>query len=86
MEHKGFQYDFTPEELKYFLFGKKRCPHCGGELLKEKGYETVKGEELNTRSDPIFIQNAPIKHYLYYFICQSCGRRFSLHELANRKG
>ena len=86
MKHKGFQYDFSPEELKYFLFGKKRCPHCEGELLREKAFETVNSRELNTRSDPIFVQDVPIKHYLYYYTCQSCGHRFSLHELASRKG
>lgn len=60
MEHQGFQYDFSPKELKYFLFGKKCCLYCRGELLKEKEYETLNSRELNSGSDPIFIQDVPI--------------------------
>ncbi len=82
MEHKGFQYDFTPSELRYLLFGKKRCPRCGGQLVKRKGFESVKGEQLNTGSDALFIPNAQVKHYLYFFTCQSCGREYTLEELA----
>lgn len=85
MKYQGFQYDFTLNELKYLFWGKKTCLDCGGGLKKVKRYETLTGAELNSTSDPIFAQNARIKHYIFYYICQSCGAEFSLEELAKKK-
>ena len=82
---KGFQYDFTPREFFYFLFKKKVCPACGGKMLKQKEYEVVLGSELNTRTDPIFIPNAKVKHYYYKYKCSSCNQEFPLKDLAQKK-
>jgi len=82
MKHDAFSYQFSFGELKYFLFGKKICPKCGGMMSKHKGYETRKGSELNGRSDPFFISNARVKHYIYNFKCQQCGTQYRLEELA----
>lgn len=82
MKHQGFEYDFTPREAAYLLFRKKICPKCGNRLHKKKRYETLKGSELNSKADPIFVQNANVKHYLYFFTCQQCGAEYTLNELA----
>lgn len=82
MEHKGFSYEFTKHELTYFLFKRKKCPKCGMKLEKRKEYETLSGSELNSKSDPIFISNAKVKHYQYVFICQNCSSQYTLKELA----
>ena len=81
----GFQYDFTPRELFYFLFKKKICPNCGSKMIKEKTYEIVSSSELNTRSDPLFIQDTNVKHYYYKFKCSSCNQEFLLKDLAQKK-
>ncbi len=79
---QGFKYDFTASELKAFLFHSKRCPICEGELEKIRTCEMVKGEDLNSVSDPFFVKNARVNHYGYVFRCQGCGREFTLEELA----
>ena len=85
MKHDAFSYDFTVKELIYFLFKKKICPKCGGEMTKEKGYQTVRGADLNSKADPFFVPNARVKQYQYYFDCRKCGARFTLNELSKRK-
>ncbi len=81
MKHQGFQYDFTTNELIYLLFRQKKCPKCGSKLIKEKQYESLNGEKLNSRADPLFVTNAKVKHYIYHFVCQKCDYDFSLNEL-----
>lgn len=82
MEHDAFQYDFTFKELVYFLFKKKSCPKCGGQMIKSKGFETKIGSDLNSKANAFFVPNARVKHYLYYYTCQNCGSRFTLNELS----
>ena len=31
---KSFRYEFTMEELKYYLFNKKKCPKCQNKMIK----------------------------------------------------
>ncbi|MCD8367390.1 MAG: hypothetical protein LUC48_05115 [Clostridiales bacterium] len=80
----GFKYDFTASELKTLLFHSKRCPDCSGQLVREKTCKRVEGKDVNSSSDPFFVQNAQVNHYGYIFQCQSCGRVFTLKELADR--
>ncbi len=82
MKHQAFRYDFTGKELRYFLFGSKKCPRCGGTMTREKCYETVDGQVFNSGSDPFFIQNAKVKHFYYVYQCAQCGGAFKLQELA----
>lgn len=82
MKHQAVRYDFTMRELGYFLFGKKKCPKCGGKLEKTKIYETRQGSEFNSKRGTFLAQNATVKHYLYIFNCQQCNSQFSLQELA----
>ena len=82
MEHDAFRYDFTGKELIYFLFKKKVCPKCGGKMIKRKGDETAEGSTFNKKTDPFFVPNAKVKHYLYIFTCQECGNEFTLNELS----
>ena len=85
MKHDAFQYQFTPRELKYFLFSKKTCPRCGGRMDQSKGYETRTGAELNSHTNDFFVPNANVKKYMYFYTCQECGTRYSLKELAGGK-
>lgn len=82
MEHKGFRYDFTMKEIKYFLFNRKICPKCGGKLEKGKGYETVDGSTFYTRANMFFAPNVKVKHYFYIYKCQQCGSEHMLSDLA----
>lgn len=50
MGAKAFRYEFTLNELRYFLFAKKNCPKCGSKMRKSKGYEIVDGKIFNTQS------------------------------------
>lgn len=87
MEHQAFRYKFTPSEMVYFLFKKKICPRCGSRLIKEKGYITVKGSELNEK-EPFFRPDANVKDYKFFFTCEGCRIRYTLTGLAqqNKKG
>lgn len=79
----AFRYEFTGKELAYFLFGRKKCPKCGGRLEKEKCFEFVDGSVFKGDSVPLYIQAAhEVKLYYYMYHCQDCGSSFSLTELA----
>lgn len=87
MKHDAFEYEFTPKELAYFLFGKKKCPRCGGQMKKSKEYETITGADVNAKHnyssrDYFPADSQKVKSYRYYFICKNCGARYSLSELA----
>lgn len=78
----GFRYEFTGNELSYFLFKKKKCPQCGGKMKKNKCAETVDGSRYNTASVPLYIRGRVVKHYFYSFSCEKCDAEFTLSELA----
>ncbi len=81
---QGFKYDFTPAELNALLFHSKKCPECAGELSKAKTCETVRGEDVNSSSDPFFVPSIRVNHYGYIFKCQKYGKVFTLTELAEK--
>lgn len=78
----GFRYEFSGNELSYFLFKKKKCPKCGGKMTKNKCAETVDGAKFNTVSVPLYIRGREIKSYYYSFTCVKCGSEYTLSELA----
>lgn len=82
IKHDAISYDFTFKELQYFLFKKKICPKCGHKLVKRKDFQTVRGSELNSKSEAFFVPSAKVKQYHYFFSCEDCGSEFSLKELA----
>lgn len=85
MKHTAFRYDFTFRELIYFLFAKKKCPHCGGKLDKHKDFETVDGGVFQSSSNPLFfIQDNKVKRYVYSYSCKNCGRLYSLRDLSKK--
>ena len=45
--HTAFSYSFTPGEFRYFLFGKKICPSCGGKLQRQKQQPHRKQQKLH---------------------------------------
>lgn len=51
-------------------------------MKKIKTYETVKGCEVSSKSDPFFVPNASVKRCLYLFQCQKCGAEYELKDLA----
>ena len=83
---KSFRYNFTINELGYFLFANKNCPKCGSKMKKSKGYEIVDGSIFNTVSVPLYIQGRKeIKYYHYLFNCPNCGSQYTLKELIKNK-
>lgn len=82
MGAKGFRYEFSGNELSYFLFKKKICPKCGGKMMQNKCAETVDGSRYNTVSVPLYIRGREIKRYFYSYSCEKCGSEFELSELA----
>ena len=81
----AFFCSFTPKELSYFLFGKKRCPKCGGKLVRSKESFTTKGalpNTINTSSGATHIDTTKVRYYYYVYTCSACQARFSLRELA----
>ena len=81
-KHTAFCYSFTPRQLKYFLFGKKTCPRCGGALRRHKGYTTLHGTMPHSHDKPIRVDASRVKLYRYQYLCDACGAAFSLEELA----
>ena len=81
MATKGFSYQFTPNELAYFLFKKKICPVCGGKMTRNKTSEMVTGADVNSKSKPFFYPNAEVEKYEFSYICTRCNREFPLSEL-----
>lgn len=84
MEHDAFRYDFTIKELKYFLFGKKKCLRCRGKMEKRKAYETVNSSIFKSNTSSLFIQEAKVKHYHYIFTCRQCGAEYTLQDLIKK--
>ena len=81
MKYQAVRIDFTPKELKYFLFAKKICPRCSGRLIRSKEYETRYGWEFHETREPFLADNERVKYYSYYFTCAGCGRKYPLREL-----
>lgn len=81
---KSFRYEFTGKELYYFLFKRKKCPECGGEMIKNKCSEIVDGSRFNTVSVPLYIKRREVEYYYYLFECNECGVKYTLSDLANQ--
>lgn len=83
MKYQAFRMDFTPRELFYFLFKKKRCPFCGGRLRRAREFETRYGREFLEKREPFLANSVRVKYYFYTFTCEECGHKYSLHDLAD---
>ena len=83
MKTKGFTYQFSAKELKFFLFGKKLCPKCGASLIQEKCAEMADGQTLASASTPLYIQGREVKRYFYRYHCKNCDAEYELSQLAN---
>lgn len=81
MKHDAFRYDFTFREMFYFLFGRKVCPKCKGQMTRHKEFESVLGQEFNSRSVAPFHQKVNVKYYRYTYRCKGCGASYRLGEL-----
>ena len=81
MKYAGFKYDFTLKEFLYMVFNKKRCPNCGMKMKKIKRAETRTGKEVNSEAHSFFAPDSLVKHYIYFFRCESCEKEYSLNEL-----
>lgn len=85
MGNKGFRYSFTIPELGFFLFGKKKCPKCGGKLVKKKSYD-IRTDLFHTSGvDPVYAPGSEVKQYSYSYHCEKCEFKSTLSELANKK-
>lgn len=82
-----FNYTFTPKELTYYLFKKKKCPLCGGIMTKSKKCTIKQGCELQPQHGlKNYMDNEDVRDYKIFYTCTSCNRTFSLSELAGEKG
>lgn len=74
------------KELKAQLFGKKKCPKCGGALVKEKYSEVKEASEIRGASMGYthFSSSVQAKENKYRFTCKNCGSAVSLSELAEK--
>lgn len=82
MKYQGFRYDFSPKELKVFLFG-RRCPDCDSKLKRNKTFEMKKGRDFDSKYDYFPADNATIKYYTFQYECPNCKRVYSIKELTN---
>ncbi len=85
MENTGFRYSFTFPELKFFLFGKKICPKCGGRLAKYKSCDMRTDLFHTDGADPIFKPDSKVKQYSYVYYCKKCDFESTLSELVKKK-
>lgn len=82
-DKRPFNYSFTPKELAYYLFRKKKCPLCGSLMTKSKKYTIKRGCELQPQHGlKNYMDNEPVRDYKIFYTCPSCNRTFSLSELS----
>ncbi len=60
-------------ELGYYLFKKKRCPFCGGKMIKFTEREELAGSDVSSYEIKV------------YYKCEICNKRYSLTELETGK-
>lgn len=80
-----YEFSFTPKELIYKLFKKKRCPICG-EKLCNSNKQNFSGDKAVNRAKFKMMPDTA-KHYevsIEYY-CQNCNIGFSISELAEGK-
>lgn len=86
MSKLPFTYQFTMKELTYFLFKKKVCPKCGGQMDKKKCHEIVDGSVFDSSSADLYIVGCShVNYYFYIYVCRECRKEFALTELAEMK-
>ena len=85
MKAQWVRMDFTPKELRYFLFRKKRCPRCGGKMDRSKSYEIRYGREFPSRRDVFAPNSAEVRYYFYVYTCRKCGAQYSLKALSGEE-
>ena len=85
MKYQGFLYTFTPRELAFFLFHRKKtCPRCGHLLAKQKSFYSANGEELNSSADDFFIPQTKVKVFSYLYTCPICKKTYTLGDLVSQ--
>lgn len=84
---RGSMYEasFTPKELFYKLFKKKKCPICGEKLINSDKQSFSGYKPVNRAKFQMMPNNA--KHYeiSFEYYCKNCNIGFPLSELANWK-
>lgn len=81
----AYRIRFSPKELFYKIFAKKRCPLCNGKV-QETYCENYQGFEENTHTD--FGKYADY-HHIYnikiLYKCTNCNKVFTINELVERR-
>ncbi len=85
-KYVGFSYDFTPGQFAFLLFGRKVCPTCGGRLRRTKAFEEADSSILESKAEYVHYKPGKVKRYRYTYSCPRCGGKFTLEELAEKKG
>jgi predicted RNA-binding Zn-ribbon protein involved in translation (DUF1610 family) len=80
---QGYHLELTPKELKFVLFGNKKCPNCGNKLKKYTVVIMKKGADVQSErpTTAIFPSNADVRCPEYHFKCDTCGFDRSISEL-----
>jgi len=88
MNKNGKQYTktYTPQELKYKLFGKKVCPICLEKmvLMKESEYKGV-GRGGMGASYGFAKYNADLYEIRETYYCKKCDKNYTISELIKIK-
>lgn len=82
---KAKEASFGMDELKYYLFNKKRCRICGGKMKKIKEEEYKGIEEFNGLYDIGGRRMVEMYETIIYYYCEKCNRKLSLEDLAEEK-
>lgn len=69
------------EELKYDVFGSKKCPSCGGKLFKQLACKTGSGAVLFRKKLPYYVSADSIIENFPLYTCQNCGKMYRLEDL-----
>ena len=81
----AYRIRFSPKELFYKIFAKKRCPLCNGRV-QETYCENYHVFEENTHTD--FGKYADY-HHIYnikiLYKCTNCNKVFTINELVERR-
>ena len=81
MKNKAVRYEFTPEEMRFFIFGKKICPKCSGKLTQHKGFD-VENRSGRFGASRTAWASMETKIHRYTYSCNVCAATFTLAELA----
>lgn len=80
-----YEYSFTPKELIYQLFKRKRCPICGEKLYNSNKQDFTGVKSVNKAKFQRMPSSAPHYSVSIEYYCKNCDISFPISELADSK-